>query len=367
MRLMNPGPVTLTPRVKEAMLRQDMCHRQQEYSQLQAEVIRRLSRVYPEAAEDYAAVLFTGSGTAAVEAMVSSLVPHSGKALVVANGVYGERMAAMLEKLSRPFEIIQGDWIEPISLADVENCLKQDSEFTHVLTVHHETTTGRLNDMGELGRLCLRYGVGLLLDSVSSFGAQDIKFRDWGLEGLASTANKCLHGVPGISFVLVRKDILQTDNSFSAGLYLDLFSNFKAQSNGFPQFTPAIQALYALHEALIELEDGGGWPARYAHYSYLSKILREELNNRGIRLLLESANVYSPCLSSFILPPDLDYNHLYSHMKKRNFIIYAGQNMFQSLIFRTAVMGALTESDIRDFVRAFDEVTLSKSLSASQP
>jgi 2-aminoethylphosphonate-pyruvate transaminase len=172
MKLLNPGPVTLSTRVREALCGPDLCHREPEFATLQTEIRTRLAQVYTEAERDFVTILLTGSGTAAVEAMVGSLVPARGHALVVANGVYGERMAAMLELQGKIVYIAAAPWTEPINLAAAEKILVEHAQISHVLAVHHETTTGRLNDIEALGALCRKYGKALLLDAVSSFGGE---------------------------------------------------------------------------------------------------------------------------------------------------------------------------------------------------
>jgi 2-aminoethylphosphonate-pyruvate transaminase len=353
-RLLNPGPVTLTPRVRRALNGPDLCHRQPEFTELQNEVRERLVRVYPGAADEFTAVLFTGSGTAAVEAMVGSLVERSDRALVVENGVYGERIASMLRAQGKEHDVVRLGWTEPIDLAMVGRKLESDSRLTHVIAVHHETTTGRLNDVAGLGELCRKRDVALLLDSVSSFAGEQIDFRSWNLEACASTANKCLHGVPGICFVLVRNSALADRPSGACSVYLDLFRNHEVQSKGYPLFTPSVQVLFALREALRELSDKGGAEQRQRHYQELSALVREGLRERGVELFLRDREHFSSTLSSFLLPKGVRFRDLYDRLQQGGFVIYPGQAALQESIFRVAVMGDLSLDDMREFLSLFD-------------
>ena len=174
--LLNPGPVTLTDRVRKSMLRGDWCHREKEFAQLIRDINRRIARVYRETEGKYLAVTLSGSGTAAVEAMCSSMTPLDKKTLVIANGVYGERIAKILRSRNRSFELVQSAWSEAIDMPTVTAVLDRDSDITHVITVHHETTTGRLNNLQPLGELCQQRDLRLLVDGVSSFGAEAIDF-----------------------------------------------------------------------------------------------------------------------------------------------------------------------------------------------
>ncbi|HCF58254.1 MAG TPA: 2-aminoethylphosphonate--pyruvate transaminase [Myxococcales bacterium] len=344
--LLNPGPVTLTERVRGALAREDLCHREPEFVELQRDVQARLARVYPEAEKDYEAVMITGSGTAAVEAMVGSLVPADGKALVVVNGVYGERIASILAAQKKPYVTVTGDWTRPFDLKEVEKKLIADPAITHVAAIHHETTTGRLNRVDQLGALCRERNVSLLLDTVSSFGGEEIRFDEWNLEACAATANKCLHGVPGMAFVLARKRAFTERKSGATSVYLDLYKHQQHAASGYPPFTPAVHSLFALQEALGELEEAGGWRARHERYAALSRQVMVGLRELGIELFLESPEVYSVILASYKMPSGLSYELLHDTLKDAGFIIYAGQGSFAGTIFRISTMGALTAADM---------------------
>lgn len=344
--LLNPGPVTLTERVRQALLREDLCHREPEFAELTLDTKKRLASVYPEATTDYEAIMLTGSGTCAVEAMLSTLIPQNGKALVVSNGVYGERIVSMVTTHGKAVEVVSSQWHEPMNLIEVEKHLEQDSGITHVIAVHHETTTGRLNDVAKLGQICKSKNVALLLDSVSSFGAETIEFADWNLEACAATANKCLHGVPGICFVLVKKSVFESRPSAAETLYLDLYRYHQEQLQGYSPFTQAVQIVYALQESLKEMEDLGGWMARHQQYSHLSQQIRQCLRELGISTLLDEPD-YSCVLTSFNLPLGYSYEKIHDSLKKSGFIIYAGQGGLKKDIFRIANMGDIQLDDAK--------------------
>jgi 2-aminoethylphosphonate-pyruvate transaminase len=342
--LLNPGPVTLTERVRQSLLREDLCHREPEFAELTLDIKKRLVSVYPEAKNGYEAIMLTGSGTCAVEAMLSTLIPQNGKALVVSNGVYGERIASMVTAHGKRIEVVFSQWHEPMNLIEVEKHLEQDSAITHVIAVHHETTTGRLNDLAKLGQICKSKNVSLLLDSVSSFGAETIEFEDWNLEACAATANKCLHGVPGICFVLVKQSIFESRPSAAGTLYLDLYRYHQEQLQGYSPFTQAVQIVYALQEALKEMEEMGGWIDRHHRYSHLSQQLRQCLRELGVKTLLEEQD-YSCVLTSFMLPVGYSYERIHDSLKNSGFIIYAGQGGLKKDIFRIANMGDIQLDD----------------------
>jgi 2-aminoethylphosphonate-pyruvate transaminase len=352
--LLNPGPVTLTERVRSALVHQDICHREPEFAELLTDVRRRLARVYPEAQNGFEAVIVSGSGTCAVEAMLSSFAPSDGKTLVVSNGVYGERMAAMLETAGKSPVLVRSEWLEEIDLAEVERALVADAKISHVVVVHNETTSGRLNDLAPLGALCKDLERALLVDAVSSFGAEEIRFSDWNVHAVAATANKCLHGAPGISFVLARKDELADGTSHAGSLYLDLYRYHTEQAKGFSPFTTAVHVLFALQEALVEFEESGGADARRARYSALADRVRTSLSGLGVPTLIDRAAL-SSMISSFRVPSGCTYGELHDALKERGFVIYAGQGELVDSAFRIANMGDITDGDLDRLVAAFHE------------
>jgi len=350
--LLNPGPVTLTERVRHAMTQDDWCHREPEFATLTQSINARLAGVYEAAADRYAAVLLTGSGTLAVEAMLESFTPVESKTLVVANGVYGERIAAMLTAMGRPMETVEATWDAPINLDDVERSLGADSGITHLVAVHHETTTGRLNEIGDLSALCRKYDCALLLDAVSSFGAEEIRFEDWNLHAVAGTANKCLHGVPGLSFVLAQRDLYLAKGSPCRSVYLDLRRYFQTQhTDGYSPFTLAVQTAFALDAALDELCEDGGWLQRRQRYREIAESIRESLQRLGITTFISESD-YSAVMSSYRLPSGVTYAALHDRLKEQGFIIYAGQGQFSNNMFRIAHMGAIMDSDVERLTQA---------------
>jgi 2-aminoethylphosphonate-pyruvate transaminase len=354
MLLLNPGPVTLTERVRRSLLQPDLCHRESEFFDLQEEARARLLRVYGLDPAEWTAVLMTGSGTAAVESMVASLVPEAGRLLVVENGVYGERMAQMCARYRISHERITGPWMEAPDLqaiaARADEAVSNGTPFSHVAVVHHETTTGRLNDLTALAELCRARDLRLLVDGVSSFGAEAIDFGDRSLSAVAATANKCLHGVPGVSFVMVRREALA--GAFGRTYYLDLGRLAGLQDQRNTPFTPAVHAYYALVEALREFEEQGGRAARYRQYAALAEQVREGLAAFGIEGVLPSGES-SVVLRSYHLPEGLTYGRLHDELKAGGFVIYAGQGGLSKTLFRISTMGNLTRADIDRLLTCF--------------
>ena len=353
MLLLNPGPVTLSERVRRSMLQPDLCHRESEFFDLQDEARSRLLATYSLDPALWTAVLMTASGTAAVESMVAALVPQDGRLLIVENGVYGERIALICAQYAVAHERIVGDWMRaPDFAAAAARLAAQDksTRFTHVAIVHHETTTGRLNDLRALASLCREQGAALLVDTVSSFGAEAIDFADPALSAVAATANKCLHGVPGAAFVIARRS--EFARAASRTYYLDLARLARMQEHRNTPFTPAVHAYYALVEALREYDEQGGRQARYQHYAALAERVRAGLAALGVAGALAPEDS-SVVLRAYNLPAGVPYSRLHDGLKTDGFVIYAGQGNLSKSLFRISTMGNLSAADIDRLLQSF--------------
>ncbi|KVR19367.1 2-aminoethylphosphonate aminotransferase [Burkholderia ubonensis] len=353
MLLLNPGPVTLTERVRRSLLQPDLCHRESEFFDLQDEARARLVAAYGLDPAEWAAVLMTGSGTAAVESMIAALVPQRGKLLVIENGVYGERIAQIATQYAIAHEVLEHEWMQAPDLAQIAARLDAGG-FSHVAVIHHETTTGRLNDLSAIADVCRARGVRLLVDGVSSFGAEAIDFAGGDIDAVAATANKCLHGVPGAAFVIARRSALA--QAASRTYYLDLGRLAKLQDQRNTPFTPSVHAYYALVEALREFDEAGGWRARHARYKALADQAQAGLAARGMPLVLpEGAS--SVVLRAYRLPQGVTYEQLHDGLKARGFVIYAGQGGLSKELFRISTMGAIEAADVERLLDGFSALT----------
>ncbi len=357
MILLNPGPVNLSDRVRQAMLKPDLCHREEEFFELQHRIRNQLVDVYRLDPNKWTAVMISGSGSSAMEAMVSSLVPENGHLLVIENGVYGERLSNIARIHDIQLTTAHFEWGEEIDLQTVANLMDQHPSITHLAAVHHETTTGRLNSLTGIGRLCCERRIHLLVDGVSSFGGEDINFDDNNIMACAATANKCLHGIPGLAFVILQRSSLEQESYLRRTLYLDLKTYYQAQEKKSTPFTPAIPAFYALEEALAELKDEGGWKVRHHKYQSLADQVTSGLEEVDIPILLPVEDC-SAILRSYRLPNGMAYQQLHDDLKQRGFVIYAGQQQLEKSIFRISTMGTITSNDIDRLMLSFKDILM---------
>lgn len=356
MILLNPGPVNVSERVRQALMRPDICHRESEFSELLGRIQQKLLTAFvPGAEADYVAVILTGSGTAAVESAVISCLPTGKRMLVLNNGVYGERLSSMIGLHRLGVSELKSEWRIKPDPERVRLALRQHPEVHAVAMVHHETTTGLLNPIKEIAEVVDSQNRVFVVDSVSGLGGEAIDIAGSHIYMVAGTAGKCIQGFPGVSFVLLRRGFLERMRGYpKRSWYLHMTHYVDDQGRGTVPFTPAVQVYYAFEEALDELLEEGV-ANRAQRYRRTATRIRERLGQLGIKALLP-ADVQSNTITAFHLPTGLTYTSLHDQLKTRGYVIYAGQGQLESKIFRIANMGALTEPHIQGFLDAFEQV-----------
>lgn len=348
--LLNPGPVNVKEKVRNALLAPDMCHREPEFGRLMTGCAEKLLRAFGIAGT-HRAVFFTGSGTAALEAAVVSSVPRGKKILVANNGVYGERIAEIARRHGIGLVNLKSDIAKTPDADAVEGRIRKDRDIAVVAMVHHETSTGVLNPVYAIGKLCKKYRRLYLLDSISALGGEDLDFKKANVDLCVGTANKCIESVPGVSFVLVSKKALPALNKVRPrSLYFDISSNLEGQKTGEPLFTPAVQIFYSLDCALDELIREGV-RRRIKRYKDLAVLLRKGFEGAGLGYLIEP-RYHSNTITALRLPEGVTYGRLHDDLKAKGFVIYAGQSKLKKMIFRIANMGQITSGDARRFLAA---------------
>ncbi len=362
MILLNPGPVNVSERVRQALLRPDICHRELEFYELLHRVQGKLLKAFvPGAESEYVAVLLTGSGTAAVESAIMSCLPTGKRMLVINNGVYGERISNMIGLHRLGVSEFKLDWHVKPDPERLRLALRQHPEIHAVAMVHHETTTGLINPIKEIADVVDSQNRVFVVDSVSGLGGEKIDIPGSHIYMVAGTAGKCIQGFPGVSFVLLRKGFLDRMRGYpKRSWYLHLTHYVDDQGNGTIPFTPAVQVYYAFEEALDELLEEGV-AQRIARYKKASTRIRERMAQLGVKALLP-AESQSNTITAFHLPAGLSYATLHDRLKERGFVIYAGQGQLETKIFRIANMGALSLQQIDDFLSAFEQVLESSTV-----
>ncbi|MFH5926399.1 2-aminoethylphosphonate--pyruvate transaminase [Roseomonas xinghualingensis] len=345
--LLTPGPLTTAIETRRAMLR-DWGSRDPAFIALTAELRARLLRV-ARGESSHVAVPLQGSGTFIVEAAIATLVGPRDRLLVLVNGAYGERMVAIARRMGRAVEALRWPEDRVVEPAMVAEALRADLGITHVALVHCETTTGILNPLPEIAAVVAGEGRAFLLDAMSSFGAIGTDLSSVPVTALLASSNKCLEGVPGLGFALIEAAALERAAGNSPSLSFDLHAQWRGfEADGQWRFTPPVQVVAALVEALRRLEAEGGPAARLRRYQENFDTLLAGMRRLGFTLFLDDA-VQAPIIATFRMPQDgrLAFRPFYDALAARGFLIYPGK-LTQAETFRIGCIGALGR---RDFER----------------
>jgi 2-aminoethylphosphonate-pyruvate transaminase len=351
-RLFTPGPLTTDLRVRQAM-QADWGSRDDAFIALTAELRRRLLGV-ANGAESHVAVPLQGSGTFILEAAVGTLVGPGHKLLVLVNGAYGRRLAAIGRRLGLAVVTLDHGEDEPVDPGRLTAALTDDPSITHVSLVHVETTTGLLNPLDRVAAAVKDAGRLLLLDAMASFGALPLDLAAAPIAAVLASSNKALEGPPGLGFALVERRVLEDAADRNPSTSLDLYAQWRGlEADGQWRFTPPVQIVAGLVEALRLLEAEGGPAARLARYRRRCALLVAGLQPLGYELYLESA-LQSPIIVTFVPPQDrpFDFKALYDRLAARGLLIYPGK-LTGAETFRIGCMGAIED---RDFVELVDAI-----------
>jgi 2-aminoethylphosphonate-pyruvate transaminase len=349
--LLTPGPLTTAPATREAMLR-DWGSRDGAFIALNRRIRERLVAL-AGGEGSHVCVPLQGSGTFAVEAMLGTFVPRNGKLLIVINGAYGHRMVRMCRAMGRAHATCETAEDTPPDPARIDALLEGDAAITHVAVVHCETTSGILNPLAEIATVVAGRGRRLLVDSMSGFGALPVDARQIQFDALAASANKCLEGVPGVAFVIARRDALERCAGNAPVLSFDLLDQFQAMEKTAQwRFTPPTHVIAALGAALDAHAAEGGVAGRGARYRANRKILVDGMRQLGFETLLPDA-LQAPIIVTFHMPADprFRFETFYDGLRDKGYVIYPGK-LTVADSFRIGCIGQLHEAEMRGALAA---------------
>lgn len=365
--LLTPGPLTTAYSVKQAMLR-DWGSWDSEFRAMTSEMRRQLLVLAGDTLGEFDCVPMQGSGTFAVEAMLASFIPRDGKALVLANGAYGQRAVETLRYLGRPCTVIdKGDYMPPRG-DEVAAALDADPDISHVVVVHCETSSGILNPVAEISQAVYAKGRKLLVDSMSAFGAIPLDVSDIRYEAMVSSANKCIEGVPGFGFVIARASELAAVGGRCHSLSLDVHAQWVYMNKTKQwRFTPPTHVVAAFLEALRLHELEGGVAGRGARYTRNRDVLVGGMRGLGFETLLKDRWL-SPIIVTFFNPahPKFSFDAFYELMKNKGFIIYPGKLTVVDS-FRIGCIGRMDEHVMRRVVAAAGEALREMGVDSAAP
>jgi 2-aminoethylphosphonate-pyruvate transaminase len=352
--LLTPGPLTTSLRTKQAMLN-DWGSWDSAFNAITASLRKDLVDIVGGGAE-YTCVPLQGSGTFSVEAAIGTVVPRAGKVLVPNNGAYCARIVRICKVLGRAVVDLPVPEDQPVTGAIVEAALAADPSITHVAQVHCETGAGVLNDLASIAAVCAKRGKGLIVDAMSSFAALPIDVRVTPFDALVAASGKCLEGVPGMGFVIVRKAVLEARAGNAHSLAMDLHDQYVYMEKTTQwRYTPPTHVVAALRVAVDQFKEEGGQPARLARYTRNCETLVNGMAELGFRTFLSSA-VQAPIIVTFHAPSDpaYDFRTFYEKTRERGYILYPGK-LTQVETFRVGCIGAIDDNEMRNVVSAVSE------------
>ena len=363
--LLTPGPLTTSATVKRAMLR-DWGSRDRDFIALNARVRARLVEL-AGGAGSHVAVPLQGSGTFVVEAMLGTLVPKGGKLLVLVNGAYGQRMVRMAGYHGRQVALLETPEDQPNNPEALDRALAQDPTISHVAAVHCETTSGILNPIERIAGITARHGRRLLIDAMSAFGALPLDASEVTFDGLAASANKCLEGIPGVGFAILRQSALQAAEGNAPALSLDLYDQWTSmERNGQWRFTPPTHVLAAFDRALEE-HAAGGIAGRGARYRENCRILVEGMRGLGFETLLPD-HLQAPIIITFRMPADprFVFEDFYDRLRVKGYVIYPGK-LTVAPSFRIGCIGRLGAAEMRGALAAIRATLAEMGIASGKP
>ena len=365
--LFNPGPVVTSAGVKAALVHYDVCHRDEDYSGVVRRLQQKLRPVFG-ASEEHEMLLLTGSGTAAMEMAVASVVPEGKKILTVSNGAFGERLGEIARLHRIPHVSLACPWGTLPDPAALEAMLAADPDIAVVAMIHHETSIGVVNPVGAMGRICRARSVTLVVDAVSSLGAEDLDVVRDNIDVCLSSANKCLHSVSGVSFVCVAPQVWPRIADIPPRVYyLDLkrYRRYLTEVAQTP-FTPAVSSFFALEKALDELFEQGGVQARRETYRRRNLLIRRVLTDLGFQSFTNTGRESHTIITARV-PSFVEIDALYARLKDRGFIIYRCKGALGEHHIQIANMGELPDATIDAFLGAIaEEVGLARAAAPAQ-
>lgn len=345
-KLLTPGPLTTTDTVKEVMMF-DHCTWDDDYKSITQKIRSGLLKLACASEENYTVVLMQGSGTFGVESVITSSVGSDDKLLIVANGAYGERMEDIAKHAGLTYAVYHQDYDKVPDAEKIGEILDQDDSITHVSMVHSETTSGILNDIAEVTKVVKSKKRIMIVDAMSSFAGVEIPVEQLGIDFLISSANKCIQGVPGFSFVIAKKEALMKTKGQARSLSLDLYDQWETMNkDGKWRFTSPTHTVLAFFQAMKELEEEGGISARSQRYYDNNREIIRRFQEMGLKTYIDLKH-QGPIITTFFFPDDADFTfeEMYDYIKERGYAIYPGK-VTEAATFRIGNIGEIYQEDV---------------------
>lgn len=354
--LLNPGPATTTDTVKMAQVVPDICPREKEFVKIMREVEEGLLRIVHADPEEYAAVLFCGSGTINMDICLNSLLPENGKILIINNGAYSSRGAEICEYYGLPHMNLKLPLDRQPDLGIIEKTLQENPDIVLVYTTHHETGTGLLNPIREIGALVHRNHGVFVVDTTSTYAMRPIHIAEDEIDFCMASAQKGIMAMTGLSFIIGKKSLIEASAGYpKRSYYCNLYRQYNyAKAHGEMHFTPPVQVIYSARQALLEYFSEGE-ENKWARHCRAFRAIRKGLSDLGFRIYISEENE-SGLVAAALYPNDenWDFGKIHDYCYERGFTIYPGK-VEKFGMFRLCALGAIDQKDIEAFFDVFKE------------
>jgi len=362
--LLNPGPSTTTDTVKMAQVVPDICPREKEFVGIMKPMRDDLVRIVHGKLDDYTSVLFCGSGTICIDVALNSLLDEGKTALIVNNGSYSERAVEVCNYYGLPLVEVKQPITERPNLESIEDALIANPDVGYVYITYHETGTGLLNPVREVGALAHKYGAFLITDTTSAYAMIPINVYDDNIDFCMASAQKGIQGMTGLSYIIGRKDIIEQSKDFpKRSYYCNLYMQYEFfEKTGEMHFTPPVQTIYAAKQALIEYFEEGE-QAKWARHQRVMNAIRDGIDRLGFKEAL-SREVQSGLVAAVNYPDDKNWNFdkIHDYCYERGYTIYPGK-MQNKGTFRLCALGQIDEDDIVRFWGVFEQALVETGVS----
>lgn len=344
--LMMPGPVKVPSSVLRAMSKPMINHRSKDFSEIIDECQKLMSPMFNTNPDNI--VIISGSGSAGMEAAIGSVINKGEKVISLENGKFGERFKEISFKYGDTVPL-EFEWGDSFDLDLIEEKLDA-GDISAITMVHNETSAGILNPAKEVGKLAKKYDALFILDVITSFGGDCVKFDEWGVDIAVAGSQKCIAAPPGLSMVAMsEKALSKMEETTCRPYYLDLLAYKNSISKEMKEtpYTPAVSLFYGLLEAL-RIADSEGIENRIKRHRDMTKSVRDAMAAMGIEMFpnLNKYSKYSNTVSAMKSPEGLSGEDIKKEMSNRGIIIAGGQNRLKGKIFRIGSMGAVTPLDL---------------------
>ena len=354
-KLFSPGPVMVKDNVRKALLHHDICHRSLEFEEMFADTQAKINKLF-NADDSYYSLIISGSGTSANEAIISSVLKNGEAVLLIKNGEFGNRLEEIINKYDIPKIIISFDWASYPDVAQVEKVLIENPDLGLVAMVFHETSTGMINPVREVGELCVKYEKKYFVDTVSAAGGEYVDVVQNHIDFATSVGGKCVGAFPGSAFICAKESLLKKiADAQCKNIYLNLYKHYQfAVNKRQTPNTPNLTLFWALNQAIANILDEG-LDSRVNRYQSCAAILREGIRKLGLKLLLDDH--MSNTVTSFFLPEGKDIQQFAADIEDAGYILYLGKGKYTDMgMFQVANMGEIYENDCHIFLNVLEKV-----------